>query len=145
MMAKSIVAAMRQRSMHKYQVIWLWMLMLGACASAKTSPPVPNPRLQALQNQNDLISRQAGRCIDQATMRTGAQVNLLTAGGISPDAPQVRSVLDQGDGAIAKCRADEANAQAQLALQEQAEYAREAQAERERAALMGTLTSSLGH
>jgi hypothetical protein len=131
--------------MQKYRVVWLPMLMFGACASATNSPPPPSPRLQALQHQNDLISRQAGQCIDQATMRTDARVKQLTASGINTKAPQVQSVLDQGDGAIAKCRADEANAQAQLALQEHAEYAREAQEERERAALMATLTSSLSH
>jgi hypothetical protein len=131
--------------MRKYHLIWLSMLIFGACASATTPPPAPNPRLQALQHQNDLISHQADQCINQATSGTDSQVKLLTAGSVSPNDKRVQAVLDKGDGAIAKCRADEANAKAQLALQEHAEYAHEAQEERERAALMATLTGSLSH
>jgi len=131
--------------MHKHRVIWLWMLTLGACAGTTTPAPAPNPRLEALQEQSDSISRQADQCINQATSGAGAQVKLLIAGGISPSDKRVQAVLDQGDRAIAKCRANEASARAQLALQEHAEYMREAEEERERAALMATLISSLGH
>ena len=82
--------------------------------------------------------------MDQATQRTDDQVKQLIAAGNNPDSPAVRSVFDQGNSAIARCRQEEASAQAQLAALEQAEYMREAQEERGRAALMSTLTGSLG-
>jgi hypothetical protein len=131
--------------MIKFRVICPAMLIFGACANAKAPPPPPSARLQALQRQSDLISSNADQCMDQATKRADDQVKQLIAAGNDPESPAVRSVLDQSDGAIAQCRQEEANAQAQLAAQERAEYMREAQAERERAALMSTLTGSLGH
>jgi hypothetical protein len=129
--------------MNKFRVICLAMLIFGACANAKALPP--SARLQALQRQSDLISSSADQCMDQATKRADDQVKQLIAAGSDPESPAVRSVLDQSNGAIAQCRQEEASAQAHLAAQERAEYMREAQAERERAALMSTLTGSLGH
>jgi hypothetical protein len=128
--------------MSKFRVICLATLIFGACANAKVPPP-PSPRLQALQRQSDRISSNAEQCMDQATERTDDQVKQLVAAGKDPESPAVRLVFDQGSGAIAKCREDEAAAQGQIAAQEQAEYMREAQAERARAALMATLTGSL--
>lgn len=128
--------------MRKFRVIWLAMLIFGACASAKAPPP--SARLQALQRQSDRISSNSSQCMDQATKRTDDQVKLLLASGKNSDSPAVRSVFDQGNSAIAQCRQEEANAQAQLAAKERAEYLREAQDERDRAALMSTLTGSLG-
>jgi hypothetical protein len=126
---------------------WLMLpgLVLGACANVKQTTPSPNPRLVALQRQSDAISREAERCVNEATRRTDAQVARLTASGIDANSLRMRLTLDKGDGAIAKCKEDEAKAQAQVAASERAEYAREAQAERNDAALMSILTTSLGH
>jgi hypothetical protein len=92
-----------------------------------------------------MISRNRDQCIEQVTKRTEDQAGRLVAAGADPGSPAVRLVLDQGDGASAQCREEEANAQAQVAAQERVEYQREAQAERERAALMATLITSSGH
>lgn len=122
--------------------VWLSMLLFSACANALAPPP--SARLQALQRQSDRISSNGDQCLAQATKRTDDQVKQLIAAGNNPDSPAVRSVFDQGNSAIAQCRQEEANAQAQLAAQERVEYTREAQEERDRAALMSTLTGSLG-
>jgi hypothetical protein len=127
-------------------MIWLLLpsLAFSACADVKSTSPAADPRLQALQRQSAMIARNTGQCVDEATERTDAQVKQLTSAGDGPGSAQVRMALDRGDGAIAKCRADGASSQAQVAAQERAEYVREAEAERARAALMATLTSSLG-
>jgi hypothetical protein len=133
--------------MQKPQVIWLLLpnLAFSACAAVKSTPLPPNPRLQALARQSALISRQADQCVKQATRRTDTKVSHLTSAGNAPGSAKVRLALDQGDAVIAKCRSDEAKAQAQMAAEERAEYLREAQGERSRAALMSTLTSALSH
>jgi hypothetical protein len=134
-----------RRCMLKARVIWLLLpnLAFGACAAVKSTPPILDPRLQALEQESTLIGRQADQCVRQATQRTDNDVNYLMGVGNAPSSAQVQTALDQGDGAIAKCRADEALAQAQVAKEERAEYLREGQAERSRAALMSTLTGSL--
>jgi hypothetical protein len=133
--------------MHKSRLLWLLLpsLAFGACADTRSAQPNPDPRLQALQLQSARIAHNADQCVEQATARTDARVKELTAAGDDSGSAPMRIALDQGDSAIAKCREDEADAQAQVAAQERAEYLREAQTERARAALMATLTSSLGH
>lgn len=133
--------------MYKCPITLLLILtiVLSACTSLKNVPPNADPRLQALQRKSDTITRDASRCTEQATQQTSAQVKRVIAAGNNPGSAAVQMVLDQGDGAVAKCREDEAAAQAQVAAQERAAFIREAQAERDRAALMATLTSSLGH
>jgi hypothetical protein len=131
--------------MSKFRVICLLILIFGACANAKAPPPPGrNARLQVLQQQIDRISSKGDQCVNQATQRTDDQVKQLIAARNNPDSPEVRSVFDQGNSAIARCRQEEASAEAQFAALEQAEYIREAQEERDRAALMSTLTGSLG-
>jgi hypothetical protein len=131
--------------MLKPRVIWLLLpnLAFGACTAVKSTSPTLDTRLQALERQSTLISRHGDQCVEQATQRTDNQVSYLTGAGNAPSSAQVQMALDQGGGAIAKCRSDQAEEQAQVAKEERAEYLREAEAERSRAALMSTLTGSL--
>ncbi len=118
-------------------------VLFAGCAASKPSSSEPDARMARLAEKSCEIARREAQCENAAAKRGADEI-----ARVAPDASaqsRKSSAEDERDREISRCRAEADRANDQLSASERAEYELEGQQERDRAALMMTLTASSFH
>lgn len=117
-------------------------MLLAGCASTISSAPAGN---QDVVEQNQEVAQREKHCEDEAARQTKAEVARRATGADNLGELEVKNAFANGRKAVAACKA-EANRENDAIVHRQiAEYNLQAQEQRDRSALMATLTGTRIH
>ncbi len=117
-------------------------MLFAGCASTFSS--VPETKKDVLA-QNQEVSQQEKLCKDQAAQQTKAEVARITSGGDDRAELEIKDAVGRGRDRISSCEAEADRENEKIVRQQIKEYSLQAQQQRERTALMGTLIGSRIH
>ena len=116
-------------------------LLIAGCTSISQS-------VRSRQNgkyADEKIARLERQCEETSVLQANASIARIVASGDNLSELEIKNARAEGDRAISKCRADADREGEKIARRNIAAYRAQAQEERERSALMATLTSSRAH
>jgi len=119
--------------------------LLAGCASITVPGTDGSAKLKQIQQRSQAIAAQERACKDSVENRATEQ---LTQTGASPNdftESRMMSANEQKHRQLSQCRADAQRATDELFSKGRTEYESQAQEERDRSALMMTLTTSRPH
>ena len=117
-------------------------VLFAACGVTSDPMTSRNATLKQSAEQSQQIMRRRQRCIDEAVERTNDRIARLPAESDVCAQLAIQRVSARGNEEIANCSTYAKRESDQLASRERAQYELSAQQERDRSALMTTLTSS---
>jgi hypothetical protein len=111
-------------------------VLLAGCAA--TNAPTSSAGLAQLEEESRIIAEREKECIDKTLARSGDEI-----AGIAPGTSvELQIPKENRDRELLECHARADDENAEIYAHERDEYARQAQQERARAALMSVLTTS---
>ena len=120
-------------------------VLIAACATTRQSTPGREASSSQLEEKSRQIAARARQCVDGAVEHTNDEIIGVAA---APDAStdlRVQLARNQGEQAISQCKAEAERESEELSSQQRTDYQLRAQQERDRGALMMTLTTSMPH
>jgi len=97
------------------------------------------------EEQSERIVQLERRCEDQVVRRTEAETARLTASGDTLTQLEIKNARSEGDREISNCQAEADRENGKIVQRNIASYQAQQQEERDRGALMATLTASRIH
>jgi hypothetical protein len=127
------------------RVLVIAAALLAGCASTRTRPPGPDPRIARLEQDIQKIDESENRCISEAVTSSDRQIESTGAGTGAFADHQTQKLADDRDGRVFECRVKAEREREDLTARERADYETHVQEEHDRNSLMTILTTSRPH
>jgi hypothetical protein len=120
-------------------------VLLAGCASITVPGPDGSARLKQIQERSQAIAARERTCKDSVEKQTSDKIIQTQSGSDNSTESKIKNENERRHRELLECRADAQRATDELFSKERAEYESQAQEQRDRTALMMTLTTSRPH
>lgn len=117
-------------------------MLLAGCASTFSSAPARNQDVVA---QNQEVAQREKQCEEEATRQTNAEVARLATGADNLAELEIKNAIANGRKPVSACKAQAVRENDAIVRRQIAEYNLQAEEQRDRSALMATLTGTRIH
>jgi hypothetical protein len=121
------------------------IIVLAGCAATNTQTPGADPKIVSLEEERQIIAAGEKQCIDNALSHSRDEMTPIAATSDASAQSLMQRAKVERNRELSQCRAKADGENAEISERERSEYVLQEQQERDRAALMMTLTASRPH
>jgi hypothetical protein len=121
------------------------IIVLAGCAATNTQTPGADPKIASLEEERQIIAAREKQCIDNTLAHSRDEMTPIAATSDASAESLMRRAKIERNRVLSECRAKADGENAEISERERSEYVLQAEQERDRAALMMTLTAARPH
>jgi len=121
------------------------IIVLAGCAATNTQTPGADPKIVSLEEERQMIAAREKQCIDNTLAYSRDEMTHIAATSDTSVESLMQRAKIERNRKLSECRAKADGENAEISECERSEYVLQAEQERDRTALMMTLTASRPH